>query len=146
MKVQNINQNNYQNNRPKDIGFKMQAHAACNFYCPNGKPCNATTIQIVEAFKVKASEAAAWENEKAMTVYAEVIGEKLDLLLIKFETWLKILNLKRKGNEADAKSILESIRNDKVHTLQLRMPIPTLCPNALIPAENLTRNIKTKST
>lgn len=141
MRVQNINQNNYQNNRQKDIGFKMQAHATLGFHCPKGEPCPDTLLEMIRSFNSAAKKAGAWENTPHMTVYTEIIGNQFDLLLLKLDTYMQILRLRMAGKDAEAQVILNSIRKDEVNTLQLRMTKPTECPNTLIPAENLTKNI-----
>lgn len=137
MRIQSFNQNNQHN----QIGFKMQAHAVCGFHCPKGEPCARILLQMTKTFQDLTSRAGAWRDEGTMMIHMERIGNTFDFLFARLGTYVKAANLRRAGKEAEAQTFLDSFRMDEVNTLQLRMPIATNCPNSLIPAKNLMRNL-----
>lgn len=145
MKIQNISQNNQQ----KNVGFKS-AHAVYALHCPHGKPCNRTILAASHAFIDSARKAGAWEGattRRPLSINLEIIGPKLDLLLLKWEDTMKLLGFRLSNNAKGEEELLASLRQDTSNTLQIRRTLYTSnCPNTLIPVGNLTRRVKPTTT
>lgn len=149
MKTQNINQNNYQNNQQKNIGFKMNAHAVYELHCPHDGPCLKTMLAVAHTFNDSASKAGAWKGENArrpMSILPEIIGNKLDLLLLKWEDTMKLLGFRLSNNAKGEEEFLSALRQDTTGTIQIKMPYTSSCPNTLIPVGNLTQRVKPTTT